>query len=378
MGMQFRNFGKTGKKLSVLGFGAMRLPLIDKEDPSSIDFKKSIQMIRYAIEHGVNYIDTAYPYHNGMSEIFISKVFENGYRQRANIADKLPCWKIDTYEDCDKFFNEQLQRLGVKEIDFYLLHALNKKSWNKVYNLGVLDWLEIQKKSGKIKFYGFSFHDEYPVYDLILNSFHWDFCQLQLNYLDTEYQQGIKGYLDAVKKGIGVIVMEPLKGGRLAKPKSPIKEMFEAEGKPRTPVQWALDWVWDLPEVSMLLSGMSSLQQVKQNIEYAQIAKPNNMTKSEKDFIQKIEKSFNDLILVNCTDCKYCMPCPFGINIPLNFEMLNNTRFASVSLLKKQYLKVLTEEQRAKQCKQCGVCEEKCPQKIKIMTELVLVSKTFK
>jgi predicted aldo/keto reductase-like oxidoreductase len=214
MGMQYRIFGKTGKKLSVLGFGAMRLPLIDKSKPESIDQKKAVQMIRYAIDHGLNYIDTAYPYHNGQSENLVAKVIENGYRQRTNIADKLPCWKIEKAEDFDFYFNEQLKRLEVNDIDFYLLHALNKKTWENVYHLGVLEWLEKQKKEGKIKFYGFSFHDEYPVFDAILNSFHWDFCQLQLNYLDTQYQAGIKGFNQAAKKGIGVIVMEPLKGGR--------------------------------------------------------------------------------------------------------------------------------------------------------------------
>jgi predicted aldo/keto reductase-like oxidoreductase len=173
-------------------------------------------------------------------------------------------------------------------------------------------------------------------------------------------------------------VMEPLKGGKLAKPKSPIKELFETEGKDRTPVQWALDWVWDMPEATMLLSGMGSLPQVKQNIEYAQVAKPFNMTKKDKEFIANVERKFNELILVNCTECKYCMPCPFGIDIPANFEFLNNTRFASVSHIKTVYHQWVSEEARANRCKECGECEEKCPQQIKIMSQLKLVAKTFK
>jgi len=259
-----------------------------------------------------------------------------------------------------------------------LLHALNKKSWDNVYNLGVLDWLDKQKKAGKIKFYGFSFHDAYPVFDTILNSFHWDFCQLQLNYLDTKYQAGVKGLQQAAKKGIGIIVMEPLKGGKLAKPKSPVKELFETIGKTRTPVQWALDWVWDMPEATMLLSGMSTLPQVKENIHYAQLAKPFNLNNTDKAFIDQIEKTFNELILVNCTDCRYCMPCPYGINIPLNFEFLNDTRFASIAYVKKVYKQWLKEEQRANQCRQCGECEQKCPQQINIISQLKLVAKTIK
>jgi predicted aldo/keto reductase-like oxidoreductase len=193
MGMQYRNFGKTGKKLSVLGFGAMRLPLIDKSNPGSIDVKKSIQMIRYAIDHGLNYIDTAYPYHSGQSENLVAKVIENGYRQRTNIADKLPCWQVNTTDDFDRLFKEQLKKLDQPDIDFYLLHALNQRTWQNVYDLGVLDWLEKQKKEGKIKFYGFSFHDKYPAFDTILNSFKWDFCQIQLNYLDTGRDERTSG-----------------------------------------------------------------------------------------------------------------------------------------------------------------------------------------
>jgi len=376
--MQYRNFGKTGKKVSILGFGAMRLPLLNKEDNGSIDRKKSIQMIRYAIDHGVNYIDTAYPYHDGKSELLVSEALEIGYRDKVNLADKLPSWKIQSSKDLDIYLNEQLQKLRDTKIDFYLLHALNQKSWEKLYSFGVLDWLQKQKEIGKIQCIGFSFHDAYPVFETILNAYDWDFCQIQLNYMDIEYQAGMKGLKKAVSKGMGVIVMEPLKGGRLAKPKGIMKDIFKKEGASREPVQWALDWVWNLPEASMALSGMSSLPQVKENIKYAQLAKSNHFSKEDHQFIETVQKTYESLINVDCTKCGYCMPCPYGIHIPLNFEFYNDARFVPISQLKTQYRNFLSEEQRAKSCKLCGECEDKCPQKLHIREILVKIAIAFK
>lgn len=376
--MQYRNFGKTGKKVSILGFGAMRLPLTNKEDNGSIDRKKSIQMIRYSIDHGVNYIDTAYPYHEGKSELIVSEALKAGYRSRVNLADKLPSWKIHSPEDFDIYFNEQLQKLCDTQINFYLLHSLNQKSWENLYSLGVLDWMQKQKENGKIQFIGFSFHDSFPVFETIINAFEWDFCQIQLNYMDIDYQAGLKGLKLATKKGIGTIVMEPLKGGRLAKPRGVMKDLFQKEGVSRDPVQWALDWVWDMPETSMLLSGMSTLVQVKDNIKFAQLAKPNQFSKDDHLFIDKVQKTYESLINVDCTQCGYCMPCPYGINIPLNFEFYNDSRFVPFSQLKNAYKNFLKEEQRAKNCQKCGSCEEKCPQKITIQEFLTKISSAFR
>lgn len=376
--MQYRSFGRTGKKVSVLGFGAMRLPLLNKEDPGSIDRKKSIQMIRYAIDHGVTYIDTAYPYHEGKSELLVAEALKSGYRSRVNLADKLPCWKIQTYEDFDIYFDEQLQKLDDSQINFYLLHALNQKSWDKLYSLGVLDWIQKQKKIGKIQFIGFSFHDSFPVFESILNAFEWDFCQVQLNYMDVDYQAGLKGLKIAAKKGIGTIVMEPLKGGRLAKPRGSVKDLFQKTGSNREPVQWALDWVWNIPEVSIVLSGMSTLLQVKDNIKFAQLAKPNQFTKEDYFFIDTVRKAYESLINVDCSQCGYCMPCSFGVNIPLNFEFYNDLRFVFLSHLKVSYRNWLKEEQRAKNCHKCGKCEEKCPQKLLIRELLEKIAIVFK
>jgi len=241
--MKYRQFGSLDWKVSALGFGAMRFPIIGG-DSGKIDEKPSSEMLYYAIDHGVNYIDTAYPYHNGQSEGFVGKTLQGAYREKVKIATKLPCWDVEKTEDFDRLLHEQLGRLKIDQVDFYLLHALNEKSWLKMEQLGVLPWAEKALIDGKIAHLGFSFHDEFPVFKNIIDAYDkWEFCQIQYNYMDINYQAGKKGLDYAAEKGLAVVVMEPIRGGRLVDPPQQIEEIWNQADQKRTPADWSLQWL---------------------------------------------------------------------------------------------------------------------------------------
>mgnify|MGYP000967465203 FL=1 len=368
--MHYRNFTKDNIQISPLGFGCMRFPVFD-DDSGKIDEEKAIEMIRYAIDSGVNYIDTAYSYHQENSEYLVGKALKDGYREKTYVATKLPCWLIKTYEDFDKYLGEQLEKLDIDCIDFYLLHSIDKNRWKNLKELDVFKFLEQAKKSGKINYIGFSFHDELEVFKEIVDCYDWDFCQIQLNYVDRNYQAGEEGLEYAYNKGVSVVIMEPIKGGKLSNPSFEINELWDTSEIKRTPAEWALRWVLNHKEVSILLSGMSTIEQVKENINTASNAKPKHLSKKELEIIDKVTNIYQEKVKVGCTGCEYCLPCPKNISIPNIFEIYNELYVFDSEENSKDIYKTYIEKQiDALNCIECGQCESMCPQNIEIRRHL--------
>lgn len=364
--MRYRSFGKDGFQASILGFGAMRLPL-KSADPADIDFQQATEMIRLAVDSGVNYIDTAYVYHSGKSELAVGQALRNGYREKVRVATKLPQWAVNAREDMDRIFDEQLSRLETDRIDYYLLHALNKNAWEKLLSLKVLDWAQQRIKAGQIGHLGFSFHDGPDIFRQIIDAYDWDFCQIQYNYMDTDNQAGSGGLEYASAKGIPVVVMEPLRGGSLANPPENIKTIFSGSGIARSPAEWGLFWAWSQPGVTTVLSGMSNLDQVKQNLSSVARFTDQSFSEREQPVIAEVKKAYLDSKAISCTQCGYCMPCPFGVNIPGNFAIYNEAeRYQSYNGPKWQYTNRFKEQERAGSCTNCRRCLTKCPQKLEI------------
>ncbi|MDD5016681.1 MAG: aldo/keto reductase [Eubacteriales bacterium] len=382
--MQYRKFGKIEFHTSVLGFGTMRLPCLSGTNTGDdVDVDESVRMIRYAIDNGVNYIDTAYPYHKGQSEITVGKALKDGYRQKVKLADKSPVFLIKKESDFDKMLETQLRRLEDAYIDLYLLHSLGDDTYeNVVKKFDLIDKAERAKKAGKIGHIGFSFHDTFDVFEKILNGYNgWDFCQIQLNYLDIRKQAGLKGLKAAASKGLGVVIMEPLMGGKLAAPPDKVTDIFRQSEHERTPVQWALDFLWDMPEVSVVLSGMSTMEQTVQNIRYASQAQTGKFNDADKKIMAEVKKQFDAMISVPCTGCGYCMPCPQGVSIPNNLEAYNElSLYDDPAVAQNSYKQMLIwegKESGAGSCIGCKICEDLCPQQIKISTIMPSVDKAF-
>ena len=364
--MEYRKFGKLDWKVSALGFGCMRFPVIGG-NTGRIDEKLAAEMLHYAIDQGVNYIDTAYPYHDEHSEGFVGKTLEGSYRAKVKIATKLPCWKVEKESDFDSLLNEQLTRLRTEQIDFYLLHALGKSSWEKMEGLGVLPWAEKAMTDDRITQIGFSFHDDFPVFKEIIDAYDgWDFCQIQYNYMNIDYQAGEKGLKYAAEKGLAVVIMEPILGGRLIDPPQGIQEIFDESEIQRTPADWSLQWLWNQPEVSVVLSGMSEMQHVIENTDSANNCGSSSLSEGELTTINQVREAYENLALIPCTRCGYCIPCPEGVDIPQILNIYND----SIMYDKHDYAKVeyvwVTANSKANLCVACAECEEKCPQDIPI------------
>ena len=323
--MQYRSFGKLDWRPSALGFGAMRLPTID-DDPAKIDEAEATRMLRHAIDHGVNYVDTAYPYHRENSERLVGRALQDGYREQVKLATKMPCWKIEEAGDFDRYLDEQLEKLQTDHIDFYLLHGLNEKRWADMSELDVLGWAEGAIASGRIRHLGFSFHDKLETFKAIVDASDlWTFCQIQYNFMDIEYQAGTEGLEYAAERGLAVVVMEPLRGGRLTKSVPPsVQAIWGDAPVQRTPAEHALQWVWNHPEVSVVLSGMSTFEQVEENVDSAGRSGPGTLSKEELALYDRVREAYEALCPVPCTDCKYCLPCPSGVNIPRVFDIYND------------------------------------------------------
>lgn len=376
--MNYRRFGKTEKMVSPLAFGCMRLPVIDGKY-GNIDEAEAIKQIRYSIDNGVNYIDTAYPYHEGTSEGLVGKALKEGYREKVYLATKLPSWLIQSREDMDKYLDEQLERLQTEYIDFYLIHALNKKYWANYMELGLFDFIDKAINDGRIKHIGFSFHDELDLFKEIVDVYDWEFCLVQHNFMDQDYQAGIEGIKYAVDKDMGIAIMEPLRGGNLVNNiPDDVMEIWNSHEANRTPAQWALGYLWNKPEIGVVLSGMNTYDQIDLNIEEAKRTEANSFTEVENEMIDKVMNIYKSRIRVNCTNCKYCMPCPVGVDIPSNFTFYNNSSmYQNVEFAKGQYNVFVGGEKRASNCVGCGKCEKVCPQNIKIIEELKNVVNEF-
>lgn len=376
--MQYRKFGRVDFNASVLGFGCMRFPVLDN-DQAKIDQEKVDEMIHYAIDHGVNYFDSAYVYHGGHSEEALGRALKGGYREKVKITSKMPTWMVKERADYMRFLDESIKRLDTDYIDMYLIHSLDKDRLKLMEKTDGFAAVDEYKKSGKAKTVGFSFHDDLETFKRIVDRYDWDFCQIQLNYMDDHYQAGVEGLEYAASKGLAVIVMEPLRGGKLAKtPAAPVQKVWDRADVKRSPVEWALRWVWNHPEVSLLLSGMSTLEQVKDNVRIADEARANSLTDKELALIAEAKETYGSLAKVNCTACEYCMPCPFGVNIPGNFTYYNEAFiYDDLEGRKADYNRWMEPKSRADQCRQCGKCEKLCPQKIQIRKRLKEVAATF-
>ena len=375
--MRYRTFGKLDWRVSALGFGCMRLPT--KGQHENIDEPAATKMLRYAIDHGLNYVDTAYPYHGGNSERFLGRALQDGYREKVRLATKLPTWLVKAPEDFDRYLNEQLERLQTAHLDFYLLHSLNQGSWHKVQDLGVLQWAGSAIADGRIRYLGFSFHDKYEAFQEIVDaSDQWTFCQIQYNYMDVENQAGTRGLQYAASKGLAVVVMEPLLGGKLVNPPQPIQALWDTATRQRSPADWALQWLWNQPEVSLVLSGMSAIEQVQENVASADRAGVDPLTAEELALFDQVRGKYRALCPIPCTKCGYCMPCPNGVNIPRNFETYNEgAMYDKPATARHAYTTWMPENERASQCIQCRQCEELCPQSIPISAWMPIVQQVL-
>ncbi len=361
--MQYRKFGRLNWKVSALGFGTMRLPVINN-DSHKIDEREAIRMTRYAIDNGVNYVDTAYTYHGGNSEILVGKALKDGYRDRVRIATKLPVWSVESHKDMSEKLNEQLRKLDTDHIDFYLLHSMNLSYWKKMKKIDVFSWLEKEKGAGKISYIGFSFHDDFSIFKEMIDYYKWDFCQIQYNYVDTEYQAGRKGLLYAAERGLGVVIMEPLRGGALANLPLRVMKVLEDSGIKRSAVDWALSWLWNQPEVSVVLSGMSTFEQVEENIEIAKKGGINSFNEFELKVIEEASKSFFSALPIGCTGCEYCLPCTSDIEIPYIFQIYNQGEmFHKMEDARRRYKGLNI---KADACTECGTCASRCPQNLSV------------
>lgn len=367
--MQYRTM-RDGTKVSILGYGCMRFTA----NNGRIDIDKAEREIKAAIKSGINYFDTAYVYPG--SEEALGRILEkNKCREKICIADKLPYYLVKSSQAIDKYFSEQLKRLRTDYIDFYLMHMLSDvKSWERMKSLGIEEWIAKRKAEGSIRQIGFSFHGDTDTFIELLDAYDWDFCQIQYNYLDEHTQAGRRGLEYAHSKGIPVIIMEPLRGGRLANDiPAPAKKLIDGYPVKRTPAEWAFRWLWDQSGVTVVLSGMNSMKMLKENVAAASTSRAGELTERELALIGRVRDVINSYAKVGCTGCRYCMPCPKGVDIPAAFSCYNRTALEKKNSVRMQYIQITSfkkDRSDMTRCIGCGKCEKHCPQHIEIRKEL--------
>jgi predicted aldo/keto reductase-like oxidoreductase len=378
--MLYRKVPRTGEELSILGFGYMRLP---HRAGGGLDEDRAIRQLRHAIDEGVNYVDTAPLYHFGRSEPMLGRALGNGYREKVNIATKLPPWNVRSREDMDRILDAQLSTLRTDVIDYYLLHSLARESWEKLRGLGVLEFLDDAKGDGRCRNAGFSFHGDLATFRDIIDAYDWEICQIQYSFLDEQTQAGTEGLKYAAGKGLGVMIMEPIRGGNLARlvPEE-VKRIWDGAPVKRSPAAWALSWVWNHPEVTVVLSGMNDEAHIDENIRAASGAVPGFLSDGEVAAVEQVRDHYQRLMKVACTGCRYCMPCPSGVNIPECFALYNSANlFPDDRQFRMQYIGrhggIVGDRSYAGLCIGCGRCEQRCPQHLPIPALMKEVSRTM-
>ncbi len=383
--MLYREMGETGEKVSILGFGCMRLPTDGRYE--HIDRKRASALLDFALESGVNYLDTAYTYHGtnleegGESEVFLGEYFqEQGNREDIYLSTKLPSWLVQENADLDKFLNSQLKRLQTDYIDFYLLHSVKERNWSYLEELGVLDFLDSAVADGRIKYTGFSCHDGTDLFKDVVDSYKWDMCLIQYNYLDENIQVGREGLEFAAERKMGIAVMEPLKGGVLANyTPTEVSKIWDKSLIKRTPSEWAFRYLWNYPGISTVLSGMNNMKHLVENIFTASDGQPHSLTREEIKLMEDVKEAYRQEIAVECSSCEYCMPCPNGVNIPQCFSYLNQAAMLNdPSNVYTQYHFMLKDDEKADNCMGCGVCEELCTQKLPVREKMKQVKQQFR
>ncbi len=375
--MQYRKMKTTGDELSILGYGCMRLP----RKGVAVDEERSIKQLRNAIDQGVNYLDTALLYPG--SEALVGKALADGYREKIKLATKLPPFQVKSREDMDKLLEVQLQKLKTDHIDYYLMHSISIQDWKKMKDLGVEDFIQKARADGRIRHIGFSTHNGTSEFKQIIDDYNWDFCQLQYNILDENNQVGKAGLQYAASRGLGIVIMEPLRGGSLARaPPKEIQAIWDEADIKRSPAEWALRWVWDHPEVTVVLSGMNEELHIEENIRIAGEALPRSLSEKEMGLVNRVKDAYRKRLKVGCTGCQYCIPCPAGVNIPGCFESYNNKYLGNPMQAKIMYMVHMGggmdgsgPKSYASQCIGCGKCVKKCTQHIDIPKELKQTAK---
>ena len=363
--MEYRVFPNIDVCASLLGMGCMRLPTTED---GSIDEPKAIEMIRYAIDHGVTYVDTAYGYHDGKSEVLVGKALRDGYRERVTLTTKLPVWLVKTYDDMERLLDEQLSRLQTDHVDFYLLHAIGRERFDMLRKLDYKRFLNDMVAKGKIRYPGFSFHDDAESFREILDDYDWKLAQVQMNLLDEFNQATLDGVRYAAQKGVGIVIMEPLRGGMLAKnPPENVAQVYAKLPGERTHIDWCFRWLYDQPGVKVILSGMSNMDQLVDNLRIFEHTGSDCLTDEERALLTDVRKAYESRVRVGCTGCRYCADCPKEVNISRIFRELDTCyMFDDMERYRRVYAKLVEEKHDGSQCIKCGKCESACPQKFHI------------